>query len=268
MAATLRVPVRPTGQGAVLDTLLRLWGATVLKIEGNLTLQLQAALGATPQTKQQFVYQALRAAIIRNDLPPGQRLIIEEIARQLKVSTIPVREALQQLQAERFVQIIPHAGAIVAPISYASVEETFTLLEGLESVSARTAARRLRDSGVNDLISVLHEMDSALAAGDAARWGELNITFHLAIAHLTDMPLLEEIMERVFGRWEQVQRYFFGKVLYQRVEQAQEEHHAIVRAMGEGEYERLDELVKRHNQSALAAYTAYLEQRSECGETR
>lgn len=223
-------------------------------------MELKAVLSATPQTKQQFVYQTLRSAIIRNELPPGQRLIIEEISRQLKVSTIPVREALQLLQAERFVQNTPHAGAVVAPISDASVAETFTLLEGLESVSARTAAHRLGGVGSSEIIALLSDMDAALAEGDAGRWGRLNIEFHLAIARLTEMPLLVEVMERVFERWEQVQRYFFGDVLYHRVEQAQEEHHSMFRAMREREYEALDGLVKRHNQNALAAYTEYLEQ--------
>lgn len=231
-------------------------------------MQLQAALSAGPRTKQQFVYQTLRSAIVRNELMPGQRLIIEDIARQLKVSTIPVREALQLLQAERLVQSSPHSGAVVAPISCESVVETFTLLEGLESVSARTAAQHLEEEGLAELTALLGEMDSALAGEQHERWSELNVGFHLTIARLTQMPLLEEITAHVFGRWQRVQRYFFGKVLSHRVEHAQQEHHAIVRAMREGSVEELERLVKHHNQAALAAYREYLEQSVQCGEAQ
>ena len=52
------------------------------------------------RTKQEFVYRTLRAAIIRCELPPGERLVIDDLARQLAVSAIPVREALQLLQSE------------------------------------------------------------------------------------------------------------------------------------------------------------------------
>src|ERR671930_886577 len=96
-----------------------------------------------PQTKQMFVYHTLRDAIMRCELLPGQRLVTDTIARQLSVSHIPVREALQLLQAEGLVENIAHAGASVAPISRDSIVETFTVLEGLELVATRTAAQRM-----------------------------------------------------------------------------------------------------------------------------
>ena len=52
------------------------------------------------RTKQEFVYRTLRDAIMRCELEPGRRLVIDELARQLEVSSIPVREGLQLLQSE------------------------------------------------------------------------------------------------------------------------------------------------------------------------
>ena len=93
-------------------------------------------------TKQQFVYTTLRESIIRCELGPGTRLVIDDLARQFKVSIIPVREALRLLQSEGLVLSVAHVGATVAPIARASVVEVFTLLEGLEVVAARIAAER------------------------------------------------------------------------------------------------------------------------------
>jgi DNA-binding GntR family transcriptional regulator len=84
------------------------------------------------RTKQEFVYRTLREAIVRCELRPGERLIIDELAQRLQVSAIPVREALQLLQAESLVVTVPHVGATVAPISSASIVDVFTVLEGLE----------------------------------------------------------------------------------------------------------------------------------------
>ena len=71
-------------------------------------------------TKQQFVYTTLRESIIRCELSPGTRLVIDDLARQFKVSIIPVREALRLLQSEGLVLSVAHVGATVAPISRAS----------------------------------------------------------------------------------------------------------------------------------------------------
>ena len=95
------------------------------------------ALGSGPdvrfRTKQEYVYQSLRGAIMRGELAPGQRLVIDEIGRQLQVSAIPIREALQLLQSEGLVLGAPHVGATVAPISEDEVHEVFAIMEGLET---------------------------------------------------------------------------------------------------------------------------------------
>src|ERR1700744_553588 len=84
-------------------------------------------------TKQQAIYQHLKERILEGKLPPGQRLIIDDIADELGLSIIPVREAMQLLQSERLVEIRPHAGATVASVTPENVEEIFTVLEGMES---------------------------------------------------------------------------------------------------------------------------------------
>ena len=79
-------------------------------------MHLELAPSPRHQTKQGMVYAALREAIMRGELPPGRRLIIAEIAQRLRVSPIPVREALQSLQAEGLVENVPHSGATAAAI--------------------------------------------------------------------------------------------------------------------------------------------------------
>lgn len=223
-------------------------------------MQLEITPQTRPQTKQEMVYRALRAAIIHNKLQPGQRLIIDEIAQQLRVSHIPVREALQLLQSEGLVETIPHAGATVTSISRDSLVEVFTLMEGLEFVATRIAASRLTPEYVVNLKSLLADMDTILGTGEHERWGDLNTDFHRTIARATAMPMLVEMTGRAFDQWDRIRRYFFSSVLSYRVEQAQHEHHEFVQALQDRNYERLEQLVKVHNQGALAAYTEYLAQ--------
>jgi DNA-binding GntR family transcriptional regulator len=210
------------------------------------------------RTKQEFVYETLRDAIMRCELGPGQRLVIDELARRLEVSAIPVREALQLLQSEGLVANVPHVGATVSLISRESIAEVFSIMEGLELVATRRAAERMRPEDAQELETIAAAMDAALAAGRNEEWADMNSRFHLAISRLSAMPLLNEMMERVLARWDRVRRYYLKGALVQRLEQAQEEHRAMVRSMKARDLGELERVVKQHNQGALLAYAEFL----------
>jgi len=220
---------------------------------------LAASRDTRHRTKQEFVYRTLREAIIRCDLPPGERLVIDDLARQLSVSAIPVREALQLLQSEGLAVNVPHVGATVAPISRESIVEVFTVMEGLEIVATRSAAQRAAPADLEALGAIVTAMDAALASGSLEQWADTNNRFHATIARLTGMPMLQEMMERALDRWDRVRRYYFSGVLVHRAEQAQQEHHALLAAMKARDLAALEALVRQHNQGALSSYTAYVQ---------
>lgn len=211
------------------------------------------------RTKHQFVYRTLRDAILRCELPPGERLVIDEMARRFEVSIIPVREALRLLQSEGLVENVAHVGASVAPISKQSIHEVFTVLEGLEVVATRAAAQLATPQDLATLEQIVAEMDGALVAGHYERWADQNRRFHHAITQITAMPLLQQMMERVLDLWDRVRRWSFKGVLVHRVELAQAEHHELLEQLRSRDLDRLEQTIRRHNQGALAAYTAYLD---------
>src|SRR6266481_5306478 len=99
-----------------------------------MAMRLAVPKGAQHRTKGEFVYRTLRDAIVKCELSPGERLVIDDLARRLAVSSIPVREALQLLQSEGLVVTVPHVGTSVATLSRDSVAEVFAVMEGLEIV--------------------------------------------------------------------------------------------------------------------------------------
>jgi DNA-binding GntR family transcriptional regulator len=210
------------------------------------------------RTKQEYVYRSLRDAILHCDLDPGARLVIDDLARQLNVSAIPVREALQLLQSEGFVVNVPHVGATVSPVSRESIDEVFTLMEGLEIVATRSAALRMTSEEAEELTDVVGAMDEAVADGRHEEWADLNTRFHLGITRVSAMPLLTDMMERVLVRWDRVRRYYFSGVLVHRIQLAQAEHREILKAMRMRELPILEAAVKQHNQGALVAYNEFL----------
>ncbi len=210
-------------------------------------------------TKQQYAYVTLRESIIKGDLAPGARLVIDDLAKHFAISIIPVREALRLLQSEGLVVSVAHVGATVAPISRQSVAEVFTVLEGLEVVATRTAAERAGKSDLDRLAAIVAAMDEALDEDATERWAELNTRFHLAIGDLTGMPMLQEMLQRAFDHWDRVRRHYFSGVLVRRARRAQAEHRLILDQMRARDLPALEATIREHNQAALAAYTAYLE---------
>jgi DNA-binding GntR family transcriptional regulator len=210
------------------------------------------------RTKQEYVYQSLRDGILRCELRPGQRLVIDDIARRLQVSAIPIREALQLLQSEGLVVSEPHVGATVAPLSREAIHEAFAILEGLETVAVRAAARKLAEADADALRRLVDRMDDAVQAQHFERWAELNARLHRQISEIAAMPLLREMTERVLSRWERLRRFYFKGVVVRRVEQAQREHRLIVDALVAGDADRAEQLIREHNRAAVAAYEGYL----------
>ena len=215
------------------------------------------------RTKQEFAYQTLRDAILRCELQPSERLVIDDLARQLNVSIIPVREAIQILQSEGLVVTVPHAGATVAPISRQSIQDVFTVLEGLEVVATRLAAERRNTSELNALGNLVADMDKAVESKRYAQWAGVNTEFHLMIGALPGLPMLREMTERVLARWGRIRRFYFRGVLVARAEQAQQEHRDILESMRVRDLGKLEKLVRQHNRGALESYMNYLDGQTE-----
>jgi DNA-binding GntR family transcriptional regulator len=210
-------------------------------------------------TKLHHAYAALREAIIRGELAPGERVVIDDLARRFDVSIIPVREALRMLESEGLIVTVAHTGTSVAPISRRSIVEVFALLEGLETVSARAAATDAQAAALQRLQVLLDRMDRALAANRADRWAELNTEFHLAIGGMSGMPMVQQMLQRALDHWDRVRRHFFTGVFTRRAAVAQREHHQMLSQLRAADGDGVERTMKMHNRAALQAYLAYLD---------
>jgi DNA-binding GntR family transcriptional regulator len=226
-------------------------------------MQLNITGGMRFQTKQEFVYHTLRDAIIRCEIKPGTRLVIEDIAQKLNVSPIPVREALQLLQSERLVESVPHIGATVAQISENSVAEVFTIMEGLEVVSTRVATQKMNADDQVELTGIVNKMDAALESKDQKSWVDLNKQMHDCIARIAGMPMLQEMLQRMLTHWSRLRHYYFEGGLADRIAQAQQEHHEMLKLMISKDYDGLEKFIRKHNQNALVTYKEYLVHRQD-----
>ena len=214
------------------------------------------------QTKEEYAYQALRQAILRCELVPNEKLIIDHLSTEMGLSQIPVRAAIQRLQTEGLVIINPHSSAIVAPLSPAKIDEVFVLLESLERTAFRVLIEKHSLADLTPLELLIGQMDTAISQNDSAAWLTANIAFHRKIAELTSMHLLVDFTSRVLDEWERISHFYFEHIPSPRLPQAQEEHRQIISLLRAGDAERLDVLTIAHNRAANQAYQSMLKNQS------
>lgn len=145
-------------------------------------------------------YDELRSRIIGLDLAPGTRLIERDLAEELAVSRIPLREAMQRLERDGLVVVVPRQGAIVSPFTVDDVRDLFDVRENLEVLAARLAAERADEEGLAALAAQLDTARDATERGDKAAIAAANAKFHALIVDLAANPLLESILQPLEAR--------------------------------------------------------------------
>src|ERR1700728_3735818 len=208
------------------------------------------------RSKKELVIENLRNAILNRELIPGTRLVIEDLAKQLGVSPIPVREALQQLDADGYVVIEPYLGAKVAPIESESVIEVFSLLETMEVVSGRAACQHMSEAEFDALEAILLKMDSLIS--DPELWSQENRHFHSFICEKSGTRLVGALMNKVLDHWDRLRRYFLKDVFARRLRHAQREHWKILKALRTRDPVQTEAVIREHAQAAISAYQKHL----------
>lgn len=218
------------------------------------------------QTKEEYVYNLLREAILNGRFAPGERLVMDHLSKELGVSPIPIRGALQRLQTEGLVEITPHSGAVVSRISREEISEIFLLLEALEELAFRQAAEHARPNDLDELRVLLVEMDEAariaVETGDVEPWANANDRFHRAVAALSGMKLLTELTGRALDQWARLRRSF-QPTFAARIKEAQEDHRRMVDMLAAGDASNLAALAVEHNRNARRAYESANSQSNE-----
>ncbi|MDB5859681.1 MAG: transcriptional regulator, GntR family [Ramlibacter sp.] len=131
------------------------------------------------QSLSAIAYDALRARLRSGLVPLEDRLVDLEIASQLGMSRMPVREALLQLVAEGYL-VSTARGYRIPALSRHDVMEVFELRKLLEPRAAALAARDISRAGISQLAAALSEARAAHVAADFPRLFQANIEFREA----------------------------------------------------------------------------------------
>ncbi|WP_231976715.1 GntR family transcriptional regulator [Mycobacterium sp. E740] len=127
----------------------------------------------------------LRVDIMTGTLRPGTFIRLDETAAALGVSITPVREALRTLRGEGMVQLEPHRGHVVVPLTRGDVEDIFWLQATIAKELAATAAVRITEAEIDELDRLNDELATAVERHEIAEIAAAEFAFHRAFNRST-----------------------------------------------------------------------------------
>jgi len=178
------------------------------------------------------VREELRERIVTGVLRPGDRLVERDLAEDLGVSRVPVREAIRSLEADGFVVVQSPRRVVVRQLSRVDVEELFDVREALEVLATGLACQRADPPALRRLKRAVTEAARALASGNINQAADANVRFHQEIVTLAGNGLLLSMLHQLEDRlrWLFRQNEDWDRLLH--------EHRRLYEAIASGDPER------------------------------
>lgn len=194
------------------------------------------------QTLNDVVYATLRNLILDGSFKPGERLRHDKLAAQLRVSTMPVRQALRRLETEGLVRVQPRRGAMVMPLKTDDLEEVYFLRVLLECAATRQAVPRLTRNDLGEMHSLVELMEGYIQSDDLSPLLALNRKFHLIIYTAAEKSLLNSMISTLWDRSEIYRQAYTH--LPNRALEAHAEHQQILEACEQKDIETAEKMVR------------------------
>jgi DNA-binding GntR family transcriptional regulator len=170
---------------------------------------------------------------------------------------MPVREALQALEGEGLITIVPHRGATVLSLDAKRVGDIYDLRATLEVLLARSSLPNITNAAIADLTRLHDELRSAAERGQADTVFGMNLRFHHQIYRYSDNPEAKSVYDRYANLLRSLRgRYGFGAG---RVERMIDEHGQILTALRAQDAAGLETVVRRHVLGAKQDLVARIE---------
>lgn len=189
------------------------------------------ALEKEKRSRPDVAYEAIRAGIADGRYPPGARLVIEQLARDLDMSTVPIREAIRRLEAGGYVTFRRNQGATVASVdaeAYGQSMQTLAVLEGAATSLARLDATQLREAR-----RINASLRESLREFDPLKFTAGNHDLHRVLYSACPNRHLVALIEREWERLTAIRRSTFAFVP-NRAAQAVEEHAQLLDLLAAG----------------------------------
>jgi DNA-binding GntR family transcriptional regulator len=207
---------------------------------------------ANQKNKKAIVYDNLKKRIMANSLKSGDPLNEGLLSKELKTSKTPVREALQQLEKEGFVENIPGRGAFVSRFSFQDIRELFEIREILEVEIIKKVVMR-DDFNIPEAQAIRSKYEASGTNGNITPRSYFNAgdRIHTFIVESFGNKQLMEYYSRLQEHIIRMRLHFFSQVDQERSERSFKEHLDIIDAMIAQDPARAEKAIRDHLRNSL-----------------
>ena len=192
-----------------------------------------------------WVFQVIRTAIVRGELPGDMPLRQDEISTALSVSHIPVREAFRQLEAQGLVRIYPNRGAVVTKLSCKELSDVMDTRILLEVGALRLALPHITEE---DLARARELLELFSKEKDPIKGAELNLKLHFSLYDPCDNQPLLSLIDQMHANVDRYITPFFGKEEVSAELYTVDEHSQIISACESKDTELATAILRTHLQ--------------------
>lgn len=202
------------------------------------------------------VYETVRNHLLAGRFEPGSWLNLDQLARQLKVSNTPIRQALGRLEAEGLVTKLPYRGfAVAEPLKMHVVQDIYFGRNLLEPPLAGLAARKASPGELDELGGLLRRID-VIVARDPAEWAESDMkecldvdeAFHRAISRMGGNDVTEQMVTWLSERLRPNRNLFLRG---DAAAKSHAEHLLVFTALRDGKSQAAEKAMHSHLDAAL-----------------
>lgn len=202
-----------------------------------------------------LVADELRRQIFDGKLQPGAHIRQEALAKELKVSRMPVREAILELSDEGLIDYAPRTGAYVTQLTKQDVLDHFELYGLVGGLAAGRAARNRTHDDIRDLAAILDELESPTLY--SRQVNNLNVRFHSRVNRASQSPRIVRVLATI-GR--AMPTLFFAQQTKWK-SKFDQEHREILAALLDQDADRAEKAIRQHLRGGAEMMVDYLTER-------
>jgi DNA-binding GntR family transcriptional regulator len=201
----------------------------------------------TDQTLRHKVLELIRGAILTGQLSAGECLRENEIAAQMGISRVPVREALRELEHEGLLVSHPHRGTEVAVVSEEEVDHLYQLRAELEAFAIRSLMQQGNKDSVPKLRRLVNAMEKNAGAGQLTELAESDLEFHWTIVSGSGHHILAGVWRSMDGPIRaRLYRALHGGCGEDLIRYTAESHRPLLEAISSGDTDKAVAAIKKH----------------------
>ncbi len=201
------------------------------------------------KNSKESCFQDLKHRILTTDLEPGADLDEASLSAAYGISRTPLREVLQRLSGDGYVEIQSHRGAKVASMSIGTMRTFFQTAPMIYANLARLAAEHRTAGELARLKEIQHAFRTAVRSGDASAAALANHAFHDMVGQMAHNPYLRACLDRLLIDHTRLSQTFYRPAVPAEtalIQKAADQHDAMISAIEAGEAALAIDLTLQH----------------------